>query len=37
MRNLSLQRWLWFIALWAAGVGVLLLLASLIRWLLPGM
>lgn len=37
MRNLSLQRWLWFIALWFAGVGALLLLASLIRWLLPGM
>ncbi len=37
MRNLLLQRWLWFIALWLAGVGTLLLLASLIRWLLPGM
>ncbi len=33
----GLKRWLWFIALWAAGVSTLLLVALLIRLLLPGM
>jgi hypothetical protein len=37
MLSSSLKRWLWFIALWAAGVGTLLLVALLIRLLLPGM
>ena len=33
----GIKRWLWFIALWATGVGSLLLLALIIRLLLPSM
>ena len=37
MLNASLKRWLWLFAIWAASVGALLLVALLIRLLIPGM
>jgi len=37
MLNPCLKRWLWFITLWAAGVGSVSLVALFIHWVLPGM
>lgn len=31
-----MERWFWFVALWAAGVGVVGAVALLLRWVLLG-